>query len=179
MFENIDEKEKIVIEYIKENPDAFIKDISEATHISKSSVQRYLEKYKNIIIPSTRLTIEEQMRENQSRGRRKGGLSSFQKNVSMKDEQGHFQGCSQKPDVNREQQKQKDIILICNYYLDNYPKTLMEITKELEEIKVFSKSYVQKCLYDPRVVELLGKEKSQELQRCTVEADSKMVLLAD
>ena len=163
MQEYIDEKERKVIDYIKENPHAFIHEIAEATYISRSSVQRYLEKYKNIIIPRTRLTIEEQMKVNQLLGRRKGGLSSFQKNTSIKDEEGHFQGCVKDNNQEKEFKKRQDIIMICNYYLANYPKTLVEISKELEDTGIYTKSYIYRCLTDPRVVELLGVEKAKEL----------------
>ena len=163
MKEINDNKERIIIDYIKEHPFSYIHEISEATSISRSTIQRCLEKHNNIIIPSTRLTIEEQMRENQIRGKRKGGLSSFQNNTFIKDEEGHFNGCVKGTTIDKEEKKRQDIVFICKYYLTNYPMTLEEIAKELEDTKMYTKSYIYRCLTDPRVVELIGVETAKEL----------------
>ena len=141
MFDYMTKKERMIIEYIKKHPYAQIGEISEKTYISKSSVDRCLDKYKNIIIPSTKLTIEEQMRENRIMNRKESSQELIKEN----------------------EQKRQDIIFICNYYLVNYPMTLVEITKELEDSRMYTKSYIYKCLTDSRVVELLGKEKAKEL----------------
>lgn len=150
-----------VVSYFINNPTASMIEISENTGISKSSVQRILNKseYSNIIIKSTGNTIKEQLELNKLNGKRKGGRNYFQNNESIKDESGKFAGSKfVEADVDNEAEKQSDIKLIVEYFLYNPNNTMEQIANFLnqEHNKKYTKSYVYDCLLDNRVEELYG-----------------------
>lgn len=163
MNEEVERKKRIVIEYISEHPYAYIGEISEATGISKSSVQRYLESAKDKVIQSTGLTIEEQLKINKLRGQRKGGITSFENNDSIKDETGRFVGSIKTQSQEKELQKQRDILVIATYYLSKSQISLQELADELSVIGKYTKDYIYDCLTDQRLSGLIGKERTIEI----------------
>ena len=91
------ENVKMVVSLFLSNDNLSIKDISKKTGISRSSVQRYLhdpliqeifgEEAQIIIVQ-----IENKLRDNYSDGVKLGGQTFASRNVSLKDENGHFIG---------------------------------------------------------------------------------------
>ena len=158
------EKEKIVVDYFLENPNSYIKDIVQVTGFSFSSVQRYLEKHRQEMIPSLEITIEEKMKQNKLDGQRKGGTEYFSHHQSLKDSKGRFIGCIKSSEEDRELKKKLDILFIVHYYLDHYPKTLTEIAKDLQEYG-YQRSYIHDCLHDSRLTTLLKEEELRELSQ--------------
>ncbi len=161
---NQEEKEKLVVDYFMDHPTKYIKDIADEVNIPRSTVQRYLEKYKKIKIKGQETTIEEQLKQNKRNGQKEGGLRFFEKNDSIKSEDGRFIGSMITDKKDKEKQKQRDIIIIANYYLENATKTLSDIASELEEIGPYTRDYVYDCLKDSRLVELIGIEKTSFIQ---------------
>lgn len=151
-------KQRRVIDYFMENPQATILDISAATGISKSSCQRYLNmpEYMNMIIPSTGNTIAEQLMANKVAGNQKGGRTTFLTHTVQKDAAGKFIGTTRdESDENKEELKREDIIRIVRYFSQNPYVTLDGIAEYFD--KIYTRSYIYACLNDPRVDELFGK----------------------
>lgn len=153
-------RKETVYNYFIDNPTYTIKQIAKATGIASSTVQRYLQAFSKYLIPSTGLTVGEQLQRNKVAGWRKGGINSFKNNDSTKKGTGLFNGSTPTTvTYDKEERKEEDIITICNYFMDNYPITLNQMVIDLG----YTKDYIHKCLHDDRVVELIGIEKSKEL----------------
>lgn len=158
-------KDIIVLEYFLKNPDSFISEISEALSISKSSIQRYLQKYLDVVIEDRNITIKEQLEINRRNGQKKGGNNSFKNNDPIRDASGNFIGSVKTTSqVDKEEQKKKDIILITNYYLENPSSTLDEVASFFEELGMFSKYYVYECLTGSKTKEILGEETFRKIK---------------
>lgn len=84
-------RDELIIQYFIDHPDSFIKDIAASTHISRSTVQRTLKKYYNVLLPNGN-TIEEQLRINKIQGNLNGGIQSSIMTLSIKDGEGRFIG---------------------------------------------------------------------------------------
>ncbi len=168
----MNEKEKCIIAYFLAHPDSYIKDVAEATGISRSSVQRCLQKYSDLSIGSSdnNLTIGQQLRANQYRGKVQGGRTSFLHNRHIQDEHGHFQGSVRDVDLKREDKKREDIRIICTYYLANKSFTLSEIADSLGELYDYSRDYVYDCLLDSRVSSVIGEDQAAQVEQ-TLEAN--------
>lgn len=152
MNNDIYDKEQIVVDYFMLHPNSYIKDVSLATGIPKSSVQRYLDKNRKLINPETKKTIEEQLRENKERGNREGGIISNCKNDALKDENGRFIGNVSASVVGvNELVKEDDILFICTTYIENQPMTIDELVLFLKQFKNYTRDYVYKCLTDNRI----------------------------
>ncbi len=150
------DNEKRVVKYFLENPNASMIQISEATGISKSSVQRYLNKpaIANMVIPSLGCMIKEKLQQNLIKGRQKGGRNTFSLYDSIKDEQGHFVGLQATKTDSKEELKKEDIKMIVNFF-SHYPYyTLEQMAKELDN--KYTSDYIYKCLTDSRVEEIFG-----------------------
>ena len=153
-----EEKQKKVITYFIENPTSTMEMIAAATNISKSSCQRYLTmpEYSNILIPSTRNTIEEQLRANKLLGNQKGGRNTFATHTVQKDESGKFVGTKKDTEeVDKEAKKRDDIKRIVRYF-SQHPYDTLDTMVEIY-YKVYTRDYIYACLNDPRVDELFGK----------------------
>lgn len=162
----MNEKEKSVVEYFLAHPEAFIGEISEATEIPRSSVQRYLNKHKDLVInDALGITIGQQLTVNQHRGKVQGGRTSFLHNSPVKDEMGHFVGNVRDVDYSREDKKRKDIKLICTYYLSNKTFTLDELADSFKELFGYSRDYIYDCLLDSRVPSVMGEESAREIEQ--------------
>ena len=158
----VETKRVYIYRFFLTNPDLSIAEISQLTGIPRSSVQRYLKHYSYEIIPGRGISIEKQLEKNMLEGRRRGGINSFKKNDFKKDSDGHFTGSNPTSlDYDKEEKKKRDILIICDYFLDHYPITLDEMVEELEG--VYTKSYIYSCLHDNRLVEVLGVDKSRLL----------------
>lgn len=151
------ESEIKVVEYFLENPHASMIQISAATGISKSSVQRYLNKpaIADIVIPELNCMIKEQIQNNLRKGRQKGGRNTFSAYDSIKDEQGRFMGLKETQINNKEEIKQEDIKKIVNFFSHFSHYTLDQLALELGSI--YTSDYIYKCLTDPRVEEIFGR----------------------
>ncbi len=163
---SIEEKKKKIIDYFLENPTATIIDISNATGISKSSVQRYLNDpiYMNILIPKTGKTVAEQLKLNKIVGNQKGGRTTFLTHSVQQDAAGKFIGTSRDTtEENKEERKREDIIKFARYFSQNPYVTLEEMAEYFD--KIYTKSYIYDCLNDPRVEELFGKLIADALHR--------------
>lgn len=160
----VEEKKLIVYELFLKNSNLTIKELSNETGFSRSSVQRYLEDYAKDVIPDTGITIQEQLQINKIEGQRKGGINFFRNNDPIRGSSGHFGG-SVESDANydKEEKKRVDIYVICSYFIDNYPITLDQMVLELEDVGAYSRSYIHDCLHDDRIVEVLGITKSRKL----------------
>lgn len=84
-------RDELIIDYFMMHPESFIKEIAEATRISRSTIQRTLNKYLNRNLPNGN-TIGEQLRINKIKGNLNGGIQSSIMNLSIKDEEGKFAG---------------------------------------------------------------------------------------
>lgn len=165
MNNGISEKEKKVVDYFLEHPDAYISEVVKETGISKSSVQRYLQKYGDTYIHSLNKTIKDQLKENKTRGQRLGGIHSFQNNDFVKDDAGHFIGnVVSTATYDKESKKREDIVRIVTYYLNNKTITLNDLANVFSELYGYSRDYVYDCLLDTRVSEILGDEKAKEVE---------------
>ena len=156
-METKETKEQKVIKFFLNNPKATIIEISSATGISKSSCQRYLNLpgYASLIIPSTGLTIAEQLKLNRIAGNQKGGRTTFLTHTVQKDKDGKFNGLIRdEEDQNKEEAKQEDIIRIVRYFSQHPYTTLEEMATFFD--KIYTPSYIYNCLNDSRVEELFG-----------------------
>lgn len=158
------DKEKLVIEYFLENPESYIGEVAEATGIPRSTVQRYLKKYSHLSLGKDfNLTIGKQLEINQQRGKVQGGRSSFIHNKATRDASGHFTGSVSDYDPHKEEKKQKDIQLICTYYLSHKSASLSEVADAFHELFDFSRDYVYDCLLDSRIPVIMGEDKANEI----------------
>lgn len=170
MLNNEDnDKNKLVVDFFLENPTSSMIAISGSIGVSKSTVQRILNKecFSSIIIPSTGRTIKEQLAHNLSMGKKKGGKNSFQYNTAIKDENGKFVGSVFNYDyIDHEAIKQQNIELIVKYYCYNPNETLEDIVEQINKLydKEFTKAYVYDCLLDSRVEALFGPIVSEEIK---------------
>jgi len=163
------DKNELVVNYFLENPTSTMIEISNSICVSKSTVQRILNKecFSSLIIPSTGRTIKEQLSHNLSMGKKKGGKNSFQYNTAIKDENGKFVGSVFNYDyIDHEAIKQQNIELIVKYYCYNSTESLEEIVEKINELynKDFTKDYVYDCLLDSRVEALFGPIVSEEIK---------------
>ena len=161
MEEERQARERIVVNYFQNHPNDYIQDIAIAIKIPKSTIQRYLKKNEKQLIPGTNITIKEQLEINKIKGRRKGGKKSFENNTSLRDKNGHFQGTIKTKESNKLELKEQDILLICNYYLDNPTLTLDELE---EELGVYQRSYIYNCLTNTSTIEVIGEEKYKKIK---------------
>jgi hypothetical protein len=164
------EMEILIVKYFISHPAASMVEVAANTDVSKSTVQRILNKemYSNKVIESTGRTIKEQLEYNKQIGKRKGGLTYFQNNAPIKDENGKFQGSTIiKDETDNESKKQQDIKLIVEYFLFNPNSTMEQIANTLneQEGKCYTKSYVYDCLLDSRIEDLFG-----SIVRTTIES---------
>lgn len=158
------QKEKEAVEYFIKNPDLFISEISRDLNISKSSIQRYLQKNSARVITVRGITIGEQLEINKSKGNKKGGETSFQKNDFVKAKDGTFIGCKKtKSKIDKVKRKETDIKLISTYYLQNKDLSLEDLTNLFTEVGLYSKSYVYDCLTGERTKEVLGEDTYNEI----------------
>ena len=167
MYEEIERKKKLVLSYLQEHPNAYIGEISDATSIPKSTVQRYLESFKDRIILKTNLTVKEQLKLNKLRGQRKGGMISFENNDTIKDSKGRFTGSVKSISEDKELQKQKDILVIGTFYLYRKQISLQELADEISSLGTYgtyTKDYVYDCLTDQRLSGLLGEDAAREIE---------------
>lgn len=157
-------KEQIVFEFFVEHPTAYISEIAASTGISKSSIQRYLQKRAKSLLDNG-LTIGEQLQLNKDRGRKKGGEISFQNNEPTRDENGKFTGSVSSPTAdNKVEAKKQDIIFLCTYYYDHFPITFEQMAEDLKDIPHFTKDYIYDCLTSPYLEEILGEEFAEEIR---------------
>lgn len=164
MTDIVNKKEKIVVSYFVNHPDAYISEISVQTGIPKSSVQRYLKKHGNVLLADGK-TINAQLAENRKKGQYQGGVQSFKNNDFIKDEHGHFVGSvSTVTSIDKEAKKREDIKRICTYYLNNKSLTLDEVSSVFSELFGYTRDYVYDCLLDSRVSSVMGEEKSREIE---------------
>lgn len=163
MNDIVNKKEKIVVSYFVNHPEAYISEISVQTGIPKSSVQRYLKKHGNVLLADGK-TINAQLVENRKKGQYQGGVQSFKNNDFIKDEHGHFVGSvSTVTSIDKEAKKLEDIKRICTYYLNNKSLTLDEVSSAFSELFGYTRDYVYDCLLDSRVSSVMGEEKSREI----------------
>ena len=163
------EKYKLVVNYFIDNPTYTMIDIANQTGISKSSVQRILNKdeYADKIISKTGRTIKEQLTYNLNMGKKKGGKNSFQYNIALKDDNGKFIGSVENYDyIDNEEIKQQDIELIVDYYCTHSTDTLESIVEQINDKynKKYTKAYVYNCLLDQRVEALFEPIVSEEIK---------------
>lgn len=164
MNEQLD-KEKLVLDFFIKHPSSYIREIAEATKVSKSSVQRYLQRNAGYRL-DTGVTIGEQLRCNQESGRKKGGETYFQNNTPTRGEKGQFTGSkASTTEEDKVEQKKRDIIFLCNYYVDNYPITFKEMAEQLEELELFTKDYIYHCLTINNLEEIVGEEIASEIYK--------------
>ena len=160
----INTKEKETVEYFIKNPDAYIREISIALNISKSSIQRYLQKNSDTIIATKGITIGEQLGINKMKGNKQGGDNFYSENDFLKDSEGKFIGSKKSTNKDKLQTKEKDIKLISEYYLSHKDLSLEEVANFFNEVELYTKSYVYYCLTSNRSKEILGEEKYLEIQ---------------
>ena len=160
-MEEIKEKEKIIVDYFLDNPNTYIGEMAKVIKIPRSTIQRYLKKNKDVIIPGLNITIDKQLELNKARGNIKGGITSFENNDSIRGEKGHFQGSIKTIEENKSEIKEQDIILICNYYLDNPTLTLDEL---VEELGIYQRSYIYNCLTNSSTIDVIGTEKYEQIK---------------
>lgn len=155
----MDKKDRIVLEIFIENPIFTIQQISDETKISRSSVQRILNRYVDIEIPSTKRTIKEQLLFNKNVGKQKGGRTTFKRYGLVRDKEGKFIGIKKESTIiDKEQIKRDDIDLIVKNFSSNPRCTIEKLTEEINLVynKKYTVSYVYRCLIDPRVEEIFG-----------------------
>jgi len=84
-------RDDFIVNYFMEHPDSFIKDIAIETQISRSTIQRTLNKYSHKILANGN-TIGEQLIINKTKGNLYGGITSAKMTLSIKDSDGKFIG---------------------------------------------------------------------------------------
>lgn len=98
--EKLEKVKKVVEIFLKDKKT--IREISEETGISKSSIQRYLndEEFINLIYGQKASFIREEiirrLEENYKEGTKLGGINFAKNNETLKDELGHFTGSRKK-----------------------------------------------------------------------------------
>lgn len=150
------DREYKIVDYFCKNPESTILQVSSATEISKSSVQRCLNKpdISNIEIPGLNCTIKEQLQKNLLKGRQKGGRNTFNTHDSIKDEHGHFIGLKPTTSSDKENIKKEDIKILVGFFSHHPFYTLDQIAIELDN--KYTSDYIYNCLTDPRVKEIFG-----------------------
>lgn len=106
LLRKLDEKERRenilkVTKYILEHMNATILEISEATGISASSVQRYLsddviDELKDLDVSNPHQIIQGILKNHKQEGLSKGGQVATSNNEPIRDEKGHFVGATKK-----------------------------------------------------------------------------------
>ena len=160
----INTKENDTVEYFIKNPDAYIREISIALKIPKSSIQRYLQKNSDTIIDTRGITIGDQLAINKLKGNKQGGDKSYIENDCIKDSEGKFVGSKKTTNKDKLDQKEKDIKLISEYYLNHKDLSLEEVANFFSEIELYTKSNVYYCLTSNRTKEILGEEIYSKIQ---------------
>ena len=84
-------RDEDIIDYFMMHPESFIKDIARATNISRSTIQRTLNKYLYKTLPNGN-TIGDQLKINKIKGNINGGIQSSIMALSIKDDEGKFIG---------------------------------------------------------------------------------------
>lgn len=165
MNEDSREKEKLIINYFFENPNTYISEMSKDINIPKSTIQRYLSKNKDKIIPGLGVTIGVQLERNKNSGQRKGGINSFKNNDATKDSSGRFTGSIRTTSlVDKEEKMKSDIYKIYMLLIKNPTKTLNELVQELSDAEIYSRDYVYDCLTDKRINEIIGFEAATKVK---------------
>lgn len=154
---NILEKRELVVSYFLEYPNSTLQEISNATGISSSSCQRYLNlpEYCGLIISKTGNTISDQLKINKALGNKQGGRTTFKRYKAQKDEAGKFIGfINNEFCIDAENKKRDDIVKIVTYFSKNPYVTLTEIENFFGEL--YTSDYIYDCLNDSRVKEIFG-----------------------
>lgn len=162
-------KEKNILNVVKiflENPKLTIKEISEITGISSSSVQRYLNDpiIKEIFNDETFEKIHDLLNQNKLTARRKGGINSFQNNEPIKDQNGRFIAVKKATNNCRLEKKCNDILIFANIFLRNSNLSLQQIADfynenyNLDYNKPVTRDYVYDCLNSKDSYELLAND---------------------
>jgi len=151
------ERKELVVSYFLEYPNLTLQEISDATGISSSSCQRYLNlpEYRGIIIPKTGNTIADQLKINKTLGNKQGGRTTFKRYKVQKDEAGKFSGLiNNESSIDPEENKRIDISRIVKYFSKNPYATLDEIENFFGGL--YTSDYIYDCLNDSRIEEIFG-----------------------
>ena len=150
MKESIEIKQKRVLNAFLENPTLTIIDISKITNIPKSTVQRYLNKYDNYILPNEKITIKEQLMKNKRKGQSKGGNNSYLNNDTLRDDRGRFiKVVKTNTDKNTLIKKQNDIKNLGDILISN----------NLNDLNQYTDTYIHELLNDKKLDSIIGKKK--------------------
>ena len=158
-------KKRYVIDYFLENPTDSIIDISDATGISSSTVQRYLTSSDVQIMYGIDVAekIKEQLKINKRNGQKKGGINSYRNNQSIKNDKGQFIANEKRSEVFEfELPKVKNIRMIGKYFLLNPNKTLDELVIDFNS--KYTRDYIYDCLNDDRIAQILGVNVAQSIR---------------
>jgi len=145
-----------IIDFFMENPTATIMEISTATGVSKSSVQRYLNHpdVVGLMVEKTGRIIADQLKYNKGVGNSKGGRTTFVRYDAIKDENGKFIGLDENIDEEKEERKRETITEVVLVFSRCPYLTITEISNLLGYED--EGDYVYDCLTDPRVYEIFG-----------------------
>ncbi len=156
--------EEMILRYFQEHPESFIKEVAENTGFSKSTVQRTLQSKGDILLFSTGKTIQKQLEENKLRGRKNGGKTTFSRYDVKRGKSGKILGTKKTTTLDKVERKEESVRFVCEYYLENPNLTLEELANLLEDLSLYKKSFVFHCLRDASTIDIIGKEKYDQIQ---------------
>ena len=137
-----------------ENPTLTIIEISEITNIPKSSVQRYLKKYENLLLPNEKISIKDQLKKNKRKGQSKGGNNSYLNNDTIRDDKGRFIKVV-KTNIDKDTiiKKQNDIKILGDILISNNYK----------ELNNYNDNYLHELLNYEKIESIIGKRKIKSI----------------
>lgn len=149
-------RDNLVIGYFLDNPTATIKQISNVTGESSSTIQRILNapEHVGILISKTDRTIKDQLLHNKLMGNSKGGRTTFESYDAVKDQEGKFVGLSETQTSGKEAAKENQVVEIALIFSKNPHLTIDELADLLDGD--ISRDLVYDCLTDSRIFEIFG-----------------------
>lgn len=160
------DKEKkicITVKAFLEHPNFTNEELAKMTGFSSSSIQRYLNDpvIKELFNEETFNKIKELLSNNIIDARRKGGITSFQNNEPVKNNEGHFIGNKKSDKTNRLENKCNDILIFANIFLKNPNLSLEQIADFYnnyysDKQRKVTRDYVYDCLSSKASYSLLA-----------------------
>lgn len=175
---NKEEKIYLVVNTFLNNSKLSISELSllpELKGISKSSISRYLNDpiVANLFGEATYEQIKDILTMKRIEGRKKGGLTSFQNNQSLKDENGKFVGSTKAINTNNIQRKIKHILIFTQMLLENQNFSLQDIADLYNETNAdgehITRDYVYDCLSEHEKYNIFSEEISQKISEILVQ----------
>lgn len=166
-----EEKVCKVVEAFLNNPGLTIAELSglpELSEISKSSIQRYLNDpvISKLFDENVYNNIKDKLKLKGLEARRKGGLTSFNNNVVIKDANGHFIGVEKASDSNNISRKIRHILIFSQFFLEHPDFSLQDIAdlyNRENPTENVTRDYVYDCLSEHSKYDIFSESMTQQI----------------